>query len=337
MGRFCLIGLIGFLAIAYVGIGLGMYHYMKRITVNGKPLIEQPVNEQERTDKLGIGEFLVYFSMIIVAGICAMQIMQNGGVGSAILARLIILPPIMAFFNARKRTGKALLALVVSFMLALFLMMTYFIIGVPQKAPILTVNNSTIIITQTTAAEIMSDGFDIYIKKDSNSGVKYNELLSSGTFKKYSVNRSVFVEKGFNENNDAVPEAPYILVKEDVVIGSIGLYGSKTKDTVLEDCKIIHFKLDEDCIAAAKANSISYAFNGIDLLAPLREEELRGKFGEKLWYTPINAKEITQRWYGIKWTNHSEHLFWNEYYSYIRFDEQNNMTSFELMSRIAGE
>ena len=137
----------------------------------------------------------------------------------------------------------------------------------------------------------------------------------------------MFVEKGFNENNDAVPEAPYILVKEDVVIGSIGLYGSKTKNTVLEDCKIIHFKLDEDCIAAAKANSISYAFNGIDLLAPLREEELRGKFGEKLWYTPINAKEITQRWYGIKWTNHSEHLFWNEYYSYIRFDEQNNMTS----------
>ena len=81
---------------------------------------------------------------------------------------------------------------------------------------------------------------------------------------------------------DAVPEAPYILVKEDVVIGSIGLYGSKTKDTVLEDCKIIHFKLDEDCIAAAKANSISYAFNGIDLLAPLREEKLKGKFNEKV-------------------------------------------------------
>ena len=90
MGRFCLIGLIAFFAIAYVGIGLGMYHYMKRITVNGKPLIEQPVNEQEKTDKLGIGEFLVYFSMIIIAGICAIQIMQNGGVGSAILARSIL-------------------------------------------------------------------------------------------------------------------------------------------------------------------------------------------------------------------------------------------------------
>lgn len=333
MGEFVLIGIIVFLALAFIGIGLGMYHYMKRVTVNGKPLIEQPVNDQERTDKMGLGELMVYLSIIVIAGICAIRAVKTGS--GAIVARLIILPPVMALFNARKRTGKAMIALIVSFMIAFFVMMTYYVIGVPQKAPTIMINDTPITITKTTAADIMSDGFDIYVKQYYEPGLDYDEMLSSGTFKKYPADKSVFVEKGFRHKNSAVCDAPYILVKDDVVIGSITLYGSKTKDMVLEDCKISNLEINEECIAAAKANSISCTFSGIDLFAPLNYEKIREAFGEKLWHVPHNPKDITELLYGIKWTNNSEHLFWNEYFSYIRFDKKNNMTSFELLSVIS--
>ncbi len=103
-------------------------------------------------------------------------------------------------------------------------------------------------------------------------------------FEKYSANRSVTVEKGFQLNRDTVSYAPYLLVKEDIIVGSIGLYGDMNKDTVLEDCKIILLRFDEDCTAAAHANSISCQLSGIGLLAPLKPEELRKAFGENLQF-----------------------------------------------------
>lgn len=335
MAKLLLIGIVAGLGLVFISIGLGMYCYMKHATVNGESLIEQAVNDEERTDRMGLGEILVYLSIIVIAGIFAMRVLQMGGSGAAVLARLIILPPIMALFNARKRTGKSMIALLVSFMLVIFVMIAYYIVGLPQKAPIFTINDKTITITQTTAGDVMEDGFDIYIKQRFEPGLDYEELLSSGVFKKYPADRSVFVEKGLKYDSDAVPYAQYILVKDDIVIGSITLYGDKVEDVVLEDCKISHLRLDEDCIAAAKANSISYSLEGIDLLAPLNKEKLIEIFNEKLWYVPINPKDITELRYGIKWTNNSEHLFWNEYFSYIRFDEENNMTSFELSGLIA--
>ena len=57
MARLSLIGLLAFFAIARFGIGFGLYRCGKRIMVNGKPLLDQPVNEQTRTDKMGTGEF----------------------------------------------------------------------------------------------------------------------------------------------------------------------------------------------------------------------------------------------------------------------------------------
>lgn len=163
----------------------------------------------------------------------------------------------------------------------------------------------------------------------------YKRLLSSGSFKKYPGDRSILVKKGFRRNDSAVEYSSYLLVKDGVVVGSIGVYGHKTEDVALEECKIIHFRLDRGCIDAAKANSISYRFNGIDLLASLNPEAIRKTFGKKLWSEPSNTANETSRYYGIKWTTGSNHLFWNEYYSYINFDERSNMTSFELNSEIA--
>ena len=329
LGRFIFISLIAFMAIAFFGIGFGMYIYMKRTIVSGKPLIEQPVNKQTRTDKMGIGEWLVYASAILAALLFTVRLRDKGGTGFSNLAKFIVLPPVMALFNARKRTGRSMVALITALMLTLFLMMTYLIIGVPQKAPVLTVNNTPITIAHTTAGDVLKEGFDIYIRKDDRR-VKYEDLVSSETFKKCPANRSVLVEKGFCR------DASYLLVKDNIVIGNIGLYGDKNKDIVLEDCKIIRFQADTDYIEKVKANAGSYQLSGINLLAPLKQETLQQTFGKKLWLVPpANPIDITQLQYGIQWSSGNGHLFWNEYYAYIRFDENNDMTGFELSTEIA--
>ena len=337
MARMIFIGLLAFFAIACTGIGFGMYLWMKRTMVGGKALMDQPVNEQTRTDKMGAGELLVYGSIIVVVALLAVLIMQEQeGSGSAILAKAILLPAVMALFNARKRTGKAMLALVISFMVALFLMMANLLIGLPQKPPVLTINNVPISVTKTTVTDLLNSGFDIYIKRTDNPDVEYKELISSGSYEKYPANRSVMVEKGIRRSNSSIPY-PNIIARHGVILGSMQLYGDESKDMVLEDCKILSFILDEDCIAIAKENSISYKLNGMDLLSVLKKEKLKKKFGEHLWSVPDNKADITQMFYGLKWGNNSSYLFWNEYYATICFDKEDHMTFFELFGEIARE
>ncbi|ESL02536.1 hypothetical protein GCWU000282_02672 [Catonella morbi ATCC 51271] len=336
MARMIFIGLLAFFAIACIGIGFGMYYWMKRTMVDGHPIIDQPVNEQTRTDKMGIGELLVYVSLIVIAALLAISVMQEGGSGSAILAKAILLPAVMALFNARKRTGKAMLALVISFMIALFLMMANLLIGLPQKPPVLTINNVPISVTKTTVTDLLNSGFDIYIKRTDNPDVEYKELISSGSYEKYPANRSVMVEKGIRRSNSSIPY-PNIIARNGVILGSMQLYGDEAKDMVLEDCKILSFILDEDCIAIAKENSISYKLNGMDLLSVLKKEKLKKKFGEHLWSVPDNKADMTQMFYGLKWGNNSSYLFWNEYYATICFDKEDHMTFFELFGEIARE
>ena len=336
MARMIFIGLLVFFALACIGIGFGMYFWMKRTMVDGEPLMNRPVNEQTRTDKMGAGELLVYGSIIAVAALLAVLIMQEQGGGSAILAKAILLPPVMALFNARKRTGKAMLALIISFMVALFLMMANLLIGLPQKPPVLTINNVPILVTKTTVTDLLNSGFDIYIKRTDNPDVEYKELISSGSYEKYPANRSVMVEKGIRRSNSSIPY-PNIIARNGVILGSMQLYGDESKDMVLEDCKILSFILDEDCIAIAKENSISYKLNGMDLLSVLKKEKLKKKFGEHLWSVPDNKVDMTQMFYGLKWGTNSSYLFWNEYYATICFDKKDHMTFFEMFGEIARE
>lgn len=336
MGRMIAIGSLVFLGLAFLGIGLGMYFFLKRLVVNGKSVLDEPVNEQTRTDKMGLGELLVYLSMIVIAGVFVVQIMSRGGTGNAILARIVILPPIMALFNARKRTGKAMIALLVSFMMALFLMIAYGQIGFPPKAPELMIDDKQITLTQTSVNDLLKEGFDIYIREEDSSGNDYEANISSREIKKYQADKSVFIKKGFRRDSNAVSHAPYLLGKDGLVLGSIALYGDDTKETALEDCKIIQFKLDEDRIKAAKSKAISYKLNGVDLLARIEEGAMRTAFGDKLWSVPpAHPVDSTQLWYGIQWKSRSDHLFWNEYFSLIRLDENYHMIDFELVGEVA--
>ena len=338
MGRMIAIGSLAFLGLAFLGIGFGMYFFLKRLVVNGKSVLDEPVNEQTRTDKMGLGELFVYLSMIAIAGVFVVQIMSRGGTGNAILARIVILPPIMALFNARKRTGKAMLALVVSFMVALFVMIAYGQIGSPPKAPELKIDDKPITLTQTSVSDLLKEGFDIYIRDRENGSFSndYDEALSAGKIKKYQADKSIFIEKGFHRDSNAVSYAPYLLGKDGLILGSIALYGDEIKETVLEDCKIIQFKLDEDRINAAKTKAISYKLDGVDLLARFEEGNMRTTFGDKLWSVPpAHPLDSTQLWYGLQWKSRSDHLFWNEYFSLIRLDENYHMIDFELVGEIA--
>ena len=336
MGRMIAIGSLAFLGLAFLGILLGMYFFLKRLVVNGKSVLDEPVNEQTRTDRMGLGELLVYLSMIAIAGVFVVQIMSRAGTGNAILARIVILPPIMALFNARKRTGKAMIALVVSFMMALFLMIAYGQIGLPPKAPELTIDDKSITLTQTSVSDLLKEGFDIYIREEDSFGDDYETNISSGKIKKYQADKSVFIKKGFRRDSNAVSHSQYLLGKDGLVLGSIGLYGDETKETALEDCKIIQFKLDEDRISAARTKAISYKLDGVDLLARFEEGNMRTTFGDKLWSVPpAQPLDSTQLWYGLQWKSRSDHLFWNEYFSLIRLDENYHMIDFELVGEVA--
>ena len=335
-GRLVFIAMISFLGISFFAIILGMYLYMKRTVSKGKSLLDEAVNKQENTSKMTFEEFLVYISAIFVALLFAVKLMDIGGTGFSNLATFIVLPPVMALFNARKRTGRSLVVIMAAVTFSFYMFMVYIIIGTPVKAPVLKINNTKIIMSHTKVSDIEKAGFDIYIKQNDNPNKDYDTILSSGSFEKYTFDRSVFVKKGFQRNNCAVAYSPYLLVKNGVVLGSIGLYGHKNKDIALEDSKIIHFKCDENCVTKARENSIKYYLNDIDLIIPLNHDVLKKKFSNKLWLVPPkNIIDVTQLHYGIKWTSSSDHLFWNEYYAYIHFDENNYMTGFEISTEVA--
>lgn len=334
--RVVFIGILAFLGAAFLAIIFGIYIYYKRADKTGKSIWNEVVNEQSNTSKMSISELMVYVSDIVVAGIFGIQIMKQAGSGFAPLAKCILLPPVMALFNARKRTGKSIFLLTVAVISAFWLFFAYIIVGIPVKAPVFQIDNMKITMAHTTAKDLIDDGFDIYVKQNrSDYRVKYDELVSSGEFKKYKVDRSVSVKKGFHKELTGVSEAPYLLAKDGLIICGVWFYGDKEKDIVLEDCKIVHIRLDEECVAAAKRNSVIYRLNGVNLLAPLKLDEFKRTFNKKLWLIPHNPKDITQLHYGIQWSSGSDHLFWNEYYSYIDYDWDNNMTSFEISSEIA--
>lgn len=251
MARTAIIGTLIVFAIFNLLLGLGFYLFLKKRKENGQSLYETPVNQQTRTEKLGLGEILVYLSLIAIAGVFAFQTLNRGGVGNSILAKMILLPAIMALFNARKRTGKSLLALLITFMVFLVGVMFNLTIGLPPQAPILQINESKIILGETKASELMDAGFDIYVRQ-SDGASDYEELLTDGSFQKYPGDKTVTIEKGFRLDSNAVPYAPYLLAKDGIVLGSISFYGAEDHDVAIEDSKVIQVRFNKDSIEAAK-------------------------------------------------------------------------------------
>ena len=335
MARTAIIGTLIVFAIFNLLLGLGFYLFLKKRKENGQSLYETPVNQQTRTEKLGLGEILVYLSLIAIAGVFAFQTLNRGGVGNSILAKMILLPAIMALFNARKRTGKSLLALLITFMVFLVGVMFNLTIGLPPQAPILQINESKIILAETKASELMDAGFDIYVRQ-SDGASDYEELLTDGSFQKYPGDKTVTIEKGFRLDSNAVPYAPYLLAKDGIVLGSISFYGAEDHDVAIEDSKVIQVRFNKDSIEAAKKHSITFKLNELDLTTRLKVSLVQSTFKKHLWsIPPSNTSDVTQLWYGLKWSSNSDSLFWNEYYGLIRLDENYMMTDFELAVQVA--
>lgn len=225
--RLVFIGLLSIMGVVFLLIILGMYIYMKRTTSSGKSLMEEAVNEQKNTEKMGLGEFLIYGSFIVIAVLYVIQMMNRESGGSPILAKAILLPPVMALFNARKRTGRTIFVFMATAIITFYMSMVYIIIGLPPKAPVLTINNTQITMAHTSLGDITKNGFDIYVRQKESSNIDYNKLLTSDDYKKYPLDRTIRVKKGFQRYNDTVYKAPYLLVKDGLVVGNIGFYGDK--------------------------------------------------------------------------------------------------------------
>ena len=334
MGRTVIIGTLIVFAIFNLLLGLGFYLFLKKRKENGQSLYETPVNQQTRTEKLGLGEILVYLTLIAIAGIFAFQAL-NRGVGNSILAKMILLPAIMALFNARKRTGKSLLALLITFMVFLVGVMFHLTIGLPPQTPILQINESKITLAETKASDLMEAGFDIYVRQG-DGGSDYEDLLTDGNYQKYPGDKSVTIEKGFRLDSNAVPYAPYLLAKNGIVLGSISFYGAEDQNVALEDSKVIQVRFNKDSIEAAKKHSITFKLDELDLTSRLEVPLVQETFKKHLWsIPPSNTSDVTQLWYGLQWSSNSDSLFWNEYYSLIRLDENYLMTDFELAAKVA--
>ena len=335
MARMVIIGILMVFAIFNLLLGLGFYLFLKKRRENGQSLYETPVNQQTRTEKLGLGEILVYLTLIAIAGMFAFQTLNRGGVGNSILAKMILLPAIMALFNARKRTGKSLLALLITFMVFLVGVMFHLTIGLPPQTPILQINESKIILAETKASDLMEAGFDIYVRQG-DGGSDYEELLTDGNYQKYSGDKSVTIEKGIRLDSNAVSYAPYLIAKNGIVLGSISFYGAEDKDVILEDSKVIQIRFNKDSIEEAKKHSITLKLDELDLTKRLDLSLVQETFKKHLWsIPPSHTSDVTQLWYGLQWLSNSDSLFWNEYYSLIRLDENYMMTDFELACQIA--
>ena len=335
MVRTVIIGTLIVFTIFNLLLDLGFYLFLKKRRENGQSLYETAVNQQTRTEKLGLGEILVYLTLIAIAGMFAFQTLNRGGVGNSILAKMIILPALMALFNARKRTGKSLLALLITFMVFLVGVMFNLTIGLPPQAPVLQINESKITLAETKASDLMEAGFDIYVRQG-DGGSDYEDLLTDGSFQKYPGDKTVTIEKGFRLDSNAVPYAPYLLVKDGIVLGSISFYGAEDQDVALEDSKVIQVRFNKESIKAAKKHSITFKLDELDLTKRLDLPLVQKTFKKHLWsIPPSSTNDVTQLWYGLQWSSNSDSLFWNEYYSLIRLDENYLMTDFELAVQIA--
>ena len=82
--------------------------------------------------------------------------------------------------------------------------------------------------------------------------------------------------------------------------------------------------------------AITLKLDELYLTSRLDVPRVQETFKKHLWsIPPSNTSDATQLWYGLQWSSNSDSLFWNEYYSLIRLDENYLMTDFELAAKVA--
>lgn len=342
LGRLLHIGVLIFLAAAFSIATYMLYNLYKRKIVNGKSLLDEPINENKRPDRMGIGEILVYVLMFVIAILFVVSILYKGTrfpSVTAVVLRSILLVPIMAFVNARKRTGKAVVAVFASLLFVQFSFFAYMLIGLPVKAPVLTINDTKIILGQTTVKELLDNGFDIYTEKELTTWDDYQEFSHSEKFERYSDTMEISIPKGYHlRSTEFIPHATGILVKEDVMIAEVKFYGSLTKDMPLKDCSIILFDIAE-FIPKPDKDKVSVELNGIDLLSGLETDEMKKTFAKKFLGSKILREDRIEsdKNYHISWSSSNDHLFFNSYVASIDMDDDHFMKTIRLTCEIARE
>lgn len=328
--RLIFIGLMVFLGFWYIAILIWL---MGRLNKNSEYGISGEKNSQSGSGKIKISDLFFHVLVIVIVFFTVIKLMSFVGPAFASLGGVIVAIPVRALINASGRKTNVILTLSGLALLFVYLCFWYILIGVPVKPPVMTVGSMKVTLSKTSVRDFLDNGFDIYIMNDEDT-YEYSEMLTSCSYTKYDGNQDISVEKGYRSTGETLRGAPYLLAKDDTLIGAIDLYGSLNKDVDIKDAKVVNLYMDEDCKNALKDVGIDIKLEDLDLLDTFYTDDLKKLFKKRLWLVP-NESEPTDSLYGISWTTSSDSIFWNEYYAYIRIDENKNMRAFIISTSVA--
>ena len=328
--RLIFIGLMVFLGFWYIAILIWLMNRLNKSSGYG---ISGEKSSQSGSGKMKISDLFFHILVIAIVFITVIKLMSFVGPAFASLGGMIVAIPVKALLNASGRKTNVILTLSGMALLFVYLCFWYILIGVPVKPPVMTVGGMKVTLSKTSVEDLLDNGFDIYIMNDENT-YEYSEMLTSGSYTKYDKNQDITVEKGYRSTGETLRGAPYLLAKDDTLIGAIDLYGSLDKDVDIKDAKVVNFYMDNDCESAVKNAGIDIELEVLDLLDTFDTDNVKNIFKKKLWMIP-DESEPTDSVYGIAWRTNSDSIFWNEYYAYIRIDENKNMRSFIISTSVA--
>lgn len=328
--RLIFIGLMVFLGFWYIAILIWL---MNRLNKSSEYGISGEKSSQSGSGKMKISDLFFHILVIAIVFITVIKLMSFVGSAFASLGGMIVAIPVKALLNASGRKTNVILTLSGMALLFVYLCFWYILIGVPVKPPVMTVGGMKVTLSKTSVEDLLDNRFDIYIMNDENT-YEYSEMLTSGSYTKYDKNQDITVEKGYRSTGETLRGAPYLLAKDDTLIGAIDLYGSLDKDVDIKDAKVVNFYMDNDCESAVKNAGIDIELEVLDLLDTFDTDNVKNIFKKKLWMIP-DESEPTDSVYGISWRTNSDSIFWNEYYAYIRIDENKNMRAFIISTSVA--
>jgi len=306
---------------------------MNRLNKSSEYGISGEKSSQSGSGKMKISDLFFHILVIAIVFFTVIKLMSFVGPAFASLGGVIVAIPVRALINASGRKTNVILTLSGMALLFVYLCFWYILIGVPVKPPVMTVGGMKVTLSKTSVKDLLDNGFDIYIMNDENT-YEYSEMLTSGSYTKYDKNQDITVEKGYRSTGETLRGAPYLLAKDDTLIGAIDLYGSLDKDVDIKDSKVVNFYMDNDCESAVKNTGIDIELEVLDLLDTFDTDNVKNIFKKKLWMIP-DGSEPTDSVYGIAWRTNSDSIFWNEYYAYIRIDENKNMRNFIVTTSVA--
>ena len=328
--RLIFIGLMVFLGFWYIAILLWL---MNRLNKSSEYGISGEKSSQSGSGKMKISDLFFHILVIAIVFITVIKLMSFVGPAFASLGGMIVAIPVKALLNASGRKTNVILTLSGMALLFVYLCFWYILIGVPVKPPVMTVGGMKVTLSKTSVEDLLDNRFDIYIMNDEDT-YEYSELLTSGSYTKFERNQNITVEKGYRSTGETLRGAPYLLAKDNTLIGAIDLYGSLDKDVDIKDAKVVNFYMDNDCESAVKNAGIDIELEVLDLLDTFDTDNIKNIFKKKLWLIP-DESEPTDSVYGIAWRTNSDSIFWNEYYAYIRIDENKNMRAFIISTSVA--